>query len=1030
MVFVRLYMAFKQSTKKYIIYLILAVCIVIPFVLVQLHERSLKEAQPKAVGGVLDLSEWDFETQGIISLDGEWEFYWHKLLTKEDFSNQQKLIVPDSIVHIPDVWNNYEVDGERLPGMGYATYRLVVKGKPSSDELGLKIANLSTAYRLMINDKVAASNGKVGTDAESSRSEYRPQVITFENGDGNFEIILQVSNYEYARGGVWYSLYLGADHDISVLKENSSRREMLIFGGIIMMMVYQLSVYVFLRKNVSILYYIFMMLIIAARIPVTGEYVIADLVSDINIRWLVIIEYLTICWAPITWILFLNRFYPEEISKRVVKYSVTIGLILTAITFFTPIRVFTSLLVYYELFVITLFIFAFIRVVMAIKRNREGVGLITLATVAFFATFVNDAMYQWNLISSRSGGMFGFSAFVIIFLQAYVLAAQFSNTYHEVSEMSEKLQSLDRLKDEFLANTSHELKTPINGIINITSAVLEGANTNLNTIHQQNLKVVISSARRLLNLINDILDVSIIKNGEIKLHRRAVDLKSVAESSLYVIGQMKGDKNIAFVNEIPGDLPPVYVDLERLRQILYNLIGNALKFTTEGTVIIGATVQDEAVVVWVEDTGCGIPNNQITDIFKPFFQVDSSETREAGGSGLGLSITKTLVELHGGTIMVASEISKGSRFTFTLPLVHESTKERYVDSSVSFRNQTPQISGLLNVSEDTQRKYAVLIADDDPASLTALYNILYQEGYYVKAVTNGEDALSEIERQNRFDLVILDIMMPKMTGYEVLKRIRIKYQPMEIPVLLLTAKARPEDLQAGFDAGANDYIAKPFESVELRTRVRTLIQLKESVSKMIASELSFLQAQIKPHFLFNSLSVIAALSTREPERARELLYNLSDYLRGSFNFDNHEGVISLASELSTVKAYVAIEKERFRDKLTMQYDIDESLEFAIPILTVQPLVENAIRHGILKKPNGGTVKLTIKRLETGVLIMVEDDGVGISKELVPILLEGTAEENGVGLRNIQRRLLIHYNTKLEIQSYEGIGTVVKTIIPL
>lgn len=469
--------------------------------------------QPVAEQGDFDLSGWNAEQDGVFSLDGEWEFYWDKLLTYEDFHNGENHFSPDSYVPVPGVWNSYEVNGEALPGEGCATFRLRIRNNDLNQEMGLKISNMSTAYNLFVNGNLIASNGIVSSRAKDGKAEYRPQAVTFKAPSDEYEIIIQVSNYTYARGGLWYSIYMGTSQQIQAMKENASRREMFIFGGIVMMMIYHLAIYIFQRKNISILYYVLMMLIIAARIPVTGEYMISELFQGADIRPQVIVEYLTICWAPITWLLFINRFYPEEISEKVVKTSVYAGGVLSVFTLLAPVHIFTSALLIYELIVIAFFIYALQRFIAAMARNREGVTLMLFATAAFFGTFVNDALYQWNIISSRSGGIFGFSAFVIIFIQAYVLAAQFSKNYREVEDLSDRLLSLDRLKDEFLANTSHELRTPLNGIINITDSVLESSDGMLGEAQKQNLRIVSSASRRLYNLINDILDLSIMKNS-------------------------------------------------------------------------------------------------------------------------------------------------------------------------------------------------------------------------------------------------------------------------------------------------------------------------------------------------------------------------------------------------------------------------------------------------------------------------------------------------------------------------------------
>lgn len=205
--------------------------------------------------------------------------------------------------------------------------------------------------------------------------------------------------------------------------------------------------------------------------------------------------------------------------------------------------------------------------------------------------------------------------------------------------------------------------------------------------------------------------------------------------------------------------------------------------------------------------------------------------------------------------------------------------------------------------------------------------------------------------------------------------------------------------------------------------------LQEAEVRRKKAEISFLWAQIKPHFLYNTLSVIAALTEKNPSRAKELLYHLSDYLRGSFHFENENGMVMLSQELETVRAYLIIEKERFRNKLAVDYEVDESVMISLPPLTIQPLVENALRHGIFKKPEGGHVKIIVKRLPDHIFIQVQDDGVGIPEEKLDCIRNQTNETTGVGLRNINERLLLHYGHGLEIDSKAGVGTSVTIKIP-
>lgn len=660
---------------------------------------------------------------------------------------------------------------------------------------------------------------------------------------------------------------------------------------------------------------------------------------------------------------------------------------------------------------------------------------------------------------------------------AFSLLIVYMNLQSE--QVYRELVRLDYLKNQFLANTSHELRTPLNGIINLTNTVLEQSRDGVQETHREDLQMVVDAARRLDRLVNDILDISGIQSGGLKLHRGVIEIKPIVEASIRIVSQLNNGKQIEFVNQVPDSLPPVWADEERVYQIFYNLIGNALKFTASGSIAIGAEAMQEQVEIWVEDTGKGIPRDQLEEVFKPFYQSDSSETREVGGVGLGLPITKMLIELHGGAIRVTSAEGQGSRFFFTLPAgsedVVKSKVQPFEASYGELQLEAPLLAGLPRLANTVnpahpvnpakpanspsrpnpagsggkgrrRRGYSILAADDDPANLNVLLRTLDYEGYDVTVVSDGEAALAELERNRGYDLVILDVMMPKLSGYEVLKSIRTYFTMLDMPVLLLTARSRPEDLQVGFEAGANDYLTKPFEAVELKSRVKTLVEMKKAINERISAELSFLQAQIKPHFLFNALNVIAALITKDPPRARQLLCDLSDYLRGSFQVEDYQGMISLENELLTVQAYVAIEMERFREKLHVEMDIDSEIRgnIEIPMLVIQPLVENAIRHGIMSKTKPGTVSLIVRKAAGCVAVIVRDDGAGIPGEKLARLLEeqtkltgqtGLTDQtwqsgrSGIGLRNIQRRLLLQYGKGLHIQSAPGEGTTVTLVIP-
>lgn len=397
-----------------------------------------------------------------------------------------------------------------------------------------------------------------------------------------------------------------------------------------------------------------------------------------------------------------------------------------------------------------------------------------------------------------------------------------------------RLQQIDKLKDEFLANTSHELRTPLNGIIGLAESLVDGVGGDLPAQAQNSLRLIIASGHRLSGLVNDILDFSKLKNQSISLNKKAIDLRVLVDVVLTLSRPLAGNKNIQLNNHVPAELPAIYADEDRLLQILHNLIGNAVKFTLEGEVNVYADVEGDRIHVQIADTGIGIPPDHITDIFDAFHQVDGRAERAFGGTGLGLSITKQLVELHEGSIAVDSTPGQGSVFSVYLPLALDRplsldlpatpTEDQPVHAAADVAQVVALEQVKKNRAENPGHQGHILVVDDDSVNRMVLVNHLALRNYRVTEASSGEEALAVVE-QGDVDLVLLDIMMPKMSGYETCKRLREKYRPYELPIIFLTARNQTSDLVMGFDIGGNDYLTKPIAKEELLARVDMHLQL-------------------------------------------------------------------------------------------------------------------------------------------------------------------------------------------------------------
>ena len=985
------------------------------------------DAGPRAKNGTLDLRNWSLAEDGIVRLNGEWTFHWKELLPPES-----RPVRDPVLAEVPGEWT-----GIGKPGQGYATYRLTVVTRGNTGALGLHIPAIAPAFRLFADGRLIAEAGEVGGDRSPIRHAYRPQTAYFTPSGERFEISLQVANELYPTGGIWYSLTMGTERDMAAMKSRNTIVDMTVFGGCALLGFYQIAVYLLRRADRSTLYFGICCLLGAVRLWVVGGMYLVDTFPDVDISTIIRIEYLAYYGGVTMAALFVRELFPAEYSRKLILSIWGIGAAFIATVAIFPAETFTRFIDAFKIFSLLILAYYVYGIVLAAWRGRDGAMLQVIGWLAFAATAFHDILYSNGRIIWVDLQLVPYGFLLLVFIEAMELARRFTNAYRVIGTLSEELIDLNRMKDEFLANTSHELKTPLHGIMNLSSALKDGKSGPLNGQQREQLEVVVSVARRMSNLINDILDLSRLKHRGIRLDLKPVDIRAVIGSQAEIFRNYVGDKPVALRFEWPDNLPDALADESRLLQIAYNLIGNAIKFTPEGEVVVSARASGQTLSISVKDTGIGIEPDKREAIFETFEQVGTSVAREYGGTGLGLGIARRLVELHGGEIKVESEPGKGSVFTFTLPVGAGKLAERAAAPKPSasaaageryeLRQGRMETAASLAPQPSPKREQAIL----EPVNLRVLGAAFADEPYELVTASSGAEALDLLARESgKFDLVILDVMMPGMSGFETCRRIREQHALSELPVLLTTVRNGQDDVMHGFEAGANDYLAKPFQAYELRARARTLLEMKRSAEEAVRSEMAFLQAQIKPHFLFNALNTIVSLSLDEPETAHDLLLYLSRYLRGSFDFKNKERLVPLRKELELAEAYLRIERARFGDRLRVRFEIDEGVACRLPPLTLQPLVENAVRHGVTKKEDGGTVTVSIRVDGKNVVICVEDDGAGMAEPADEILAkERDGGFGGVGLKNIHQRMLRQFGRGIEVESETGKGTKVLLHVP-
>ncbi|MDM8521149.1 ATP-binding protein [Anaerolineales bacterium HSG6] len=665
----------------------------------------------------------------------------------------------------------------------------------------------------------------------------------------------------------------------------------------------------------------------------------------------------------------------------------------------------------------------------------------------------------------------------------------------ELEEKNEALQRMDRLKDEFLANTSHELRTPLNGIIGIAESMTDGATGPISQIQEKNLSMIVVSGKRLSSMIDDILDLSRLKHETLVLNIKPMRVKTLVEVVLTLSYPLLQNKPLTLINNISSKLPAVYGDENRVQQILHNLVGNAIKFTETGIITVSAelvehnqvttAIIDQSILpsnqppssqqylaIHITDTGVGIASDKIERIFEAFEQEDGSVARTYGGTGLGLAITQQLVELHGGKIWVDSTPDQGSTFSFTLAVSDELVDEQALEISLDQQAELlkhslidPDITINLDSLMTQEGQFDILVVDDEPINRQVLVNHLSVQQYRVAEAIDGLEALQLIQAGQRFDLIVLDVMMPRMSGYEVCRELRREYPATELPIIMLTAKNRVDDLVAGFEAGANDYLIKPFSKAELLVRIQTHLQLNNlralnaSKDKFFSIVSHDLRSPFTPLLGMSELLVESSLDasrediltmSRGINRAAQNVYNLLETLlqwsrlqRG--HLTHHPEIFDIKEMIDRIVELLTINAEK--KGIMLLNHVSAGLFVDADQNMLNTVIRNLISNAIKFTTRGGRVLISSKVVtkqddsaSTDLLeLSVIDSGVGMSQENLTKLFvletqhstRGTDQEGGTGLGLIICQEMVRKNGgDISVESEQGEGTTVIFTIPL
>lgn len=773
-------------------------------------------AFPKAERGVLDLSNYDMASAGPCALDGTWEFYYRRFIAPGGFA----AAVPDLYIPVPDSWNHHG-----FAAAGLATYRLRVRlgEKRSPDELlSLRLDTVGTAYKLFVNGRIAAVVGKPTETAAHSVGSYKVLTIPIRAVGSELELVFHVSNYWHRSGGLWFSHRLGTPQQITRLREKGLLSDFFFLGALFIIGFYHVSLYFNRRREVDVLHFGLFCIMIAIRVPFTGEFFLTQLWPDFPLDVQLRLEYATIYLTPVFFISFLALNYAQK-TRRFVLYCVSIvsGLFLTTV-FLLPPLVFTGLVVWYYCFLAAC-VFWGLGVVLAAVARREPNALASLPPfLVLGATLVNDILFSLEYVYTASLLPYGLMFFV--FVQAVLLSRKFYHAFQLAENLSASLLTTNRdltdLKDsleqkvadrtevlseknqqlaeaistreKFLSILAHDLRSPMVGMARVLDAARDGTVA----LEEKLLRTLAKTTHESVDLLENMLNWALSRKHELTAYPDDIDLGRLFGKIADLYAHTLAEKNIRLTASL-GDSPWVHADPGMLEMVLRNLLANAVKFTPAGgQITVTAQRRAGSLRVEIADTGPGISSETLGNLFAP--QAFKTTRRGAHpGSGLGLVICKEFVEANGGTIGAYNLTGKGCCLWFELP-PGEASREETIRPEV--------FSGL-----------KALIVEDNALHRRLIEEVVVGLGISVDLASDGAAAWEILQRQN-FDFVVLDVQLPGLDGFALADKIA-KRQTR--PRVIFHSSYPAAQIRSGATPGCVDAIlAKPLERDALAATLR------------------------------------------------------------------------------------------------------------------------------------------------------------------------------------------------------------------
>ncbi|TGL69909.1 ATP-binding protein [Leptospira jelokensis] len=756
---------------------------------------------PNAKQGVIDLRNWDFTKDGNVLLNGEWFIHWKQWDPNPEANNP-------SFTKIPGNWT--ENFTNVLPN-GYATLELKILVNPAVKSFYLQNGVTRNAFRIQTNGETIYESGKVGSDVISEIPNISIQTVSIpKTDDGVIDLRVQVSCFHYHVCGIATPYQFGTNETINKSFFEATSRDILVFASLGTLAFFHFVLFLFWRDEKTHLYFAFVCFLASIRILSIGETRLIYNYLPIGFYEIMIrINGFTFTLLYLSFVRYVQEIYPDKKYHIFYRSNYIFALLLLfAIPFnsdtYSKIQSFHLILSLFGLFTLIYPIF------LGVLIKKPGAKFFLFSLVATMLLFSLDILTEFAKKGTAYLAQYGFLVFGLS--QALFIADRMIQNFKNKEKLKQEKElalAEVKFKSAFLSTMSHEIRTPLNGILGMTQML---GQSNLNEEQKEYLSLIQFSGENLLLLINDILDLTKLEAGKFELRSEIILLPKFLNDIIQLFRSKLKDNHVQIILNFQNE-PPTHIltDQRRFTQILSNLLSNAVKFTEKGKITVSLktiTLNGNKCILEIQimDTGIGIPEDKVPLLFQPFQQIHSHLSEKSTGTGLGLTITKKIVEEMSGTISIESEFGKGSVFTIELPVT--TTAE---NGNQKNKTENQNILKLTEWEKNLASHYPlkIVIADDDPINLKVSQMFLKKLGYNALLTENGRQTLEIVEAENP-DFIFLDVQMPDISGIEVAKQIRSQLNRKKQPIIIaLTANVMEEEKEKCLAAGMDDFMTKP-----------------------------------------------------------------------------------------------------------------------------------------------------------------------------------------------------------------------------